>query len=122
MFTVVRRPSNAKVLPTQWNYSYKQGRFKARLVVGGHKQVDGILINQTDKIIELFNEMQLVEPHHLLMLPMPAGLLLDSEEGKKLADFTKYRSLVSKLLYFSRTCRPDIYFAVNQLTRRSFAK
>lgn len=39
---------NFKILPSKWCFSYKQGRFKARLVVGGHKKIENVDFNVDD--------------------------------------------------------------------------
>lgn len=47
----------------------------------------------------------------------PISSRLYREEGAPLADATRYRSLVGALMYLMVCTRPDICFAVNQLTR-----
>src|SRR5439155_13884280 len=46
-YVLVERPPNRKILDSQWIYTIKdmnhgQDQFKARLVVGGHRQIEGI--------------------------------------------------------------------------------
>lgn len=64
-----------------------------------------------DRVLERFN-MTEARPRRT-----PISARLYREEGESPADAVKYRQLVGALMYLMICTRPDIAFAVNQLTR-----
>nr|XP_021861029.1 uncharacterized protein LOC110800052 [Spinacia oleracea] len=75
----------------------------------------GILLNQRKYILDLLKTCNM-ENNNIAPFPLPKGLKLSTMEGPLITDPEIYRIIVGKLLYLNMT-RPDISYAVQQLTQ-----
>ncbi|KAJ9523409.1 hypothetical protein QJQ45_005317 [Haematococcus lacustris] len=116
-WTLVERPSGARVLPTKWVLKIKRDatgaieKFKARLVNQGTLQLD-----QQQYIKELLSTYSMTEAHSKAV-PMAPGTKLVKEGDALDTAHHSYSALVGSLLYLSCCTRPDIAYAVGALAR-----
>jgi hypothetical protein len=81
-----------------------------------HKRDEGTLeISHRRYILDMLEELKM-EDCNPVKTPLPAGCNLDLAEGKA-TEATYYRSLVGKALFLANSARPDISYAVGQLSR-----
>lgn len=75
----------------------------------------GIVLNQRKYALELLSDSGLLgcKP---VSTPMDSSMKMGASSGTPLADISSYRRLIGRLLYLTTT-RPDISFAVNQLSQ-----
>ncbi|CAN1751808.1 Retrovirus-related Pol polyprotein from transposon RE1, partial [Linum perenne] len=100
----------------QLNFKIKDlGSLKYFLGLEIARSSDGIAVNQRKYCIELLTEAGFLECKSTKS-PMDPNLRLSAKEGEKLDDPGPYRQLVGKLHYLTIT-RPDIAFAVQQLSQ-----
>ncbi|XP_061338981.1 uncharacterized mitochondrial protein AtMg00810-like [Gastrolobium bilobum] len=75
----------------------------------------GIILNQRKYTLELLADSGVIGAKPV-STPMEATLRLSQNQGDSYADAASYRRLVGRLLYLTNT-RPDISFAVHQLSQ-----
>jgi hypothetical protein len=76
---------------------------------------DGIFLNQTEYSLQLLRDhgMDDCRPEHI---PLPSGLTLLTDMGSPTTDTTNYCTIVGKLIFLTTT-RPDIAYAVSNVSR-----
>ena len=75
------------------------------------------MLNQKQKLVELLQILGFQDAHSITTT-MPRGFLKNKEESEPLANKSKYRTAILKLLYLTITTRPDIETALDILCRK----
>ncbi|KAL2232565.1 UNVERIFIED_CONTAM: Retrovirus-related Pol polyprotein from transposon RE1 [Sesamum indicum] len=75
----------------------------------------GLLVSQQKYLHDILNDANMLGAK-VAPTPLPPGLKLSIDSGSLLSDLSSYRRLIGRLLYL-RFTRPDVSFAVQQLSQ-----
>ncbi|KAF5450323.1 hypothetical protein F2P56_030684 [Juglans regia] len=145
---LVPRPSNHNVIRTKWVYKVKQklggslDLYKARLVVKGFQQIDGVDFTETSSPVIKPTTIQITLTSHfqqeftfksLVNLDYFLGIeashdahglhlrqKLSTGHGERAEDVTSYRQVVGALQYYTLT-QSEIAYSINQLCQHLHA-
>ncbi|XP_051133100.1 uncharacterized mitochondrial protein AtMg00810-like [Andrographis paniculata] len=76
---------------------------------------DVMILTQRQYIFDILDDMNMLETKSTAT-PLPTGLKLSAKDGEPLADASRYRRLIGRLLYLNFS-RPDVTFATQQLSQ-----
>nr|CAD1839503.1 unnamed protein product [Ananas comosus var. bracteatus] len=123
---IVQCPPHVKPIGCKWVYSVKLrsdrtlDRYKARLVALGNRQEYGINYEETfapaAKMTTDLIALAGLQDSSSVDTPLEVNVKYHTAEGEIIPDPLLYRQLVGSLNYLTIT-RPDIYFAVQQVSQ-----
>ena len=105
-----------KFLQSKFKLVYN-GRINKFLGTNFVVEKDSLLISAKNKIIELANKCGITKYRKANTPMKPSELLYPDENGVFFEDINTYQSVTGSLLFIARLIRPEILFAVIQLTK-----